>query len=177
MTYFGLTLHQYEDVTAITRKYMSLIYNPIIESQGGARLITLEGWNNPDTLTTQFVADVAQGSHNLVSYVAGPRVELDEYPVKEDGFQYTDETFMACLGNVALCNKPDQAQGFGYAIDYLVMLNKNNICAARCHYYRRAKPRFFVCTTSKEWITRESPNCCDSATGRSPHHCPEHERN
>ena len=116
-------------VTPITRKYMSLIYNPIIESQGGARLITLQGWNNPDTLATQFVADVATGSNNLATYVAGPRVELDAYPVKEDGFQYTDASFMACLANVANCHKPGQEMGFGYAIDYLAMLNSQNVCA------------------------------------------------
>jgi hypothetical protein len=122
--------------TPITRKFMSLIYNPIIESRGGARLITLQGWNNPDTLTTQFVADVATASNNLVTYVAGPRVELDAYPVSEDGFQYTDATFMACLDASAKipfdktkCHKPDQADGFGYAIDYLAMLNSNNVCA------------------------------------------------
>jgi hypothetical protein len=108
---------------------MMLIYNPIIESQGGARLITLEGWNNPDTLAAGLVAGVAEGSHSLANYVPGPRVELDAYPVKEDGFQYTDDTFMACLADSTKCNKPDQADGFGYAIDYLAMLNGNNICA------------------------------------------------
>ena len=116
-------------VTPITRKYMSLIYNPIIESSGGARIITLKGWNNPDTMATQFVADVTTASHGLATYVAGPRVELDAYPVKEDGFQYTDATFMACQDNVANCHKPDQNMGFGYAIDYLAMLNSQNICA------------------------------------------------
>ncbi len=116
-------------VTPVTRKYMKLIYNPIIESQGGARLITLQGWNNPDTLAAGLVSGVAEGSYNLANYVQAARVELDEFPVKEDGFQYTDATFMACLANNATCHKPDQAQGFGYAIDYLVMLNRNNICA------------------------------------------------
>lgn len=123
-------------VTPITRKYMTLIYNPIIESHGGARLITVESWNNPDTLAAQFVADMATASNNLAHYVAGPRVELDAYPVKEDGFQYTDATYLACLDashqdpfDKTKCNKPDQADGFGYAIDYLAMLNSNNICA------------------------------------------------
>lgn len=123
-------------VTPITRKYMTVIYNPIIESQGGARLITLQGWNNPDTLTTQFVADMAQASNNLAVYVAGPRVEMDAFPVKEDGFQYTDATYLTCLEasrqipfDKTKCHKPDQANGFGYAIDYLAMLNSNNVCA------------------------------------------------
>ena len=101
---------------------MTIIYNPIIESQGNARLITLEGWNNPDTLTTQFVADMAQASNNLAVYVAGPRVELDAFPVSEDGFQYTDATYLTCLDasrqvpfDKTKCHKPDQANGFGYA--------------------------------------------------------------
>jgi len=124
-------------VTPITRKYMTIIYNPIIESQGNARLITLEGWNNPDTLTTQFVADMAAASNNLAVYVAGPRVELDAFPVSEDGFQYTDATYLTCLQasrqvpfDKTKCHKPDQADGFGYAADYLAILNSNNnICA------------------------------------------------
>ena len=124
-------------VTPITRKYMTLIYNPIIESQGGARLITLEGWNNPDTMETQFVADMAQASNNLAKYVAGPRVELDAFPVSEDGFQYTDATYLTCLAasgqdpfDKTKCHKPDQTDGFGYAADYLAILNSNNnICA------------------------------------------------
>ena len=123
-------------VTPITRKYMTLIYNPIIESQGGARLITLEGWNNPDTLAAQFVTDMAQASNGLANYVAGPRVELDAFPVSEDGFQYTDATYLTCLDasrqipfDKTKCHKPDQANGFGYAIDYLAMLNSQNVCA------------------------------------------------
>jgi hypothetical protein len=116
-------------VTPVTRKYMALIYNPIIESQGGARLITLQRWNNPDTLAAGLVSGVAAGSYSLANYVQAARVELDEYPIKEDGFQYTDATYMACLANNTNCHKPDQANGFGYAIDYLVMLNRNNICA------------------------------------------------
>jgi hypothetical protein len=123
-------------VTPITRKYMTLIYNPIIESQGGARLITLEGWNNPDTMAAQFVTDMAQASNGLANYVAGPRVELDAFPVSEDGFQYTDATYLTCLDasrqipfDKTKCHKPDQANGFGYAIDYLAMLNSQNVCA------------------------------------------------
>jgi len=123
-------------VAPITRKYMTLIYNPIIESQGGARLITLEGWNNPDTMAAQFVADMAQASNGLANYVAGPRVELDAFPVAEDGFQYTDATYLTCLDasrqnpfDKTKCHKPDQANGFGYAIDYPAMLNSQNVCA------------------------------------------------
>ena len=123
-------------VTPITRKYMTLIYNPIIESAGGARLITMQGWNNTDTLTTQFVADMATASNNLAVYVAGPRVELDAFPVSEDGFQYTDATYLTCLEasrqipfDKSKCHKPDQANGFGYAADYLAILNSQNVCA------------------------------------------------
>jgi Carboxypeptidase regulatory-like domain len=117
-------------VAPVTRKYMKLVYNPIIESQGGQRIIPLMGWNDPDTLTTQFVTNLTQGTNGLVNYVEGaPKVELDAYPVKEDGFQYTDATFMACQANVANCHKPGQEMGFGYAINYLTMLTSNNICA------------------------------------------------
>jgi len=117
-------------VAPINRKYATLIYNPILESRGGARLITYRNSNDPDTLAAQFVTDLAQESHGLAVYTAGPRLEVDAYPVKEDGFQYSDATFLACLEQgTAFCHKPGQEDGFGYAIDYLAMLNQNNICA------------------------------------------------
>ena len=82
----------------------------------------------PDTLAAQFVADMAQASNNLAKYVAGPRVELDAFPVSEDGFEYTDATYLTCLDasrqvpfDKTKCHKPDQANGFGYAADYLAI--------------------------------------------------------
>ena len=65
---------------------------------------------------------MAAASNNLAVYVAGPRVELDAFPVNEDGFQYTDATYLTCLEasrqipfDKTKCHKPDQANGFGYA--------------------------------------------------------------
>lgn len=116
--------------SAIARKYLLLIYNPVLEIRGGQRLIYQEGWNSPDTLTTQYVADINQASHGVARYVQAGRVELDEYPVSEDGFQYTDATFVACLEDQtrASCHKPGMDAGFGYAIDYATTLQKNRIC-------------------------------------------------
>jgi hypothetical protein len=114
----------------VSRKYLALIYNPILENRNGVRLVQYLNANSPDTLASQYVADLTTASWGIAKYTQAARVELDEYPVKEDGTQYTDETFVDCLDDPtrAACHKPDQRNGFGYAIDYGVMLQKNRIC-------------------------------------------------
>ena len=84
-------------------------------AESGARIITLKGWNNPDTLATQFVADIATASNNLATYVAGPRVELDAFPVRRTASSTpTRPTYLSWPRqdpSTAKCHKPDQAHG------------------------------------------------------------------
>jgi hypothetical protein len=114
----------------IERRYLLLVFNPVLESQGGATLIDAHGWNDPDELVAAYAADVAQASGGVALYSQADRIEIDGYPVSEDGFRYTDETFSACLADDtrALCHAPGQEAGFGYAIDYPAMLRDNGIC-------------------------------------------------
>jgi hypothetical protein len=114
--------------TVTTRKYFLLYYNPILESQAGQRLIAFKGWNSPVDLVKTYEVDVCTSSHGEVKYVQGGVLEIDGYPIKEDGYQYTDATFLACLGNVSMCHKPGQEAGFGYAANYNTILTANAIC-------------------------------------------------
>src|SRR5258708_13090267 len=109
-------------LTAHSPKVLLVIYNPIIESQGSQKLTTLKGWNDPDTLSQTLINDFTSGSNGLVNYTIAKRVEIDGYPVKTDGFQYTDDTYLTCAGSGgSQCHSPDTA-------DYVKMLNFVNAC-------------------------------------------------
>jgi len=110
----------------LTPRALLLIYNPIIESPvyapNPARLSELLGWNDPDQLCAQYIEDVAEASHGQVRYRIVARVELDAYPVKVDGFRYTDESYLRAWGARAGFHQPDAA-------DYVAILKDADFLA------------------------------------------------
>lgn len=103
----------------INPKVLLVIYNPIIESRNGRKLTDVAGWNDPDTLTQSFINITRQISNGIINFSIAERNELDEFPLHEDGFQYTDDTFLTCLQTRTRtdCHKPGQEDGFGYLAD------------------------------------------------------------
>jgi len=99
-----------------------LIYNPVIEKEGGRKLNQVLGWNDPDDLARRYIADIREASYDFVHYQIVDRVELDRYPLKEDGFQYTDDTYLACWRARQGFHNPDTA-------DYRVILRDANFVA------------------------------------------------
>ncbi len=74
-------------------RVLMVIYNPILEADGGQSLIQYYGWNDPDLLAQKYIADILECSYGQVRYVIAERIEHDEWPLFEDGFRYTDETY------------------------------------------------------------------------------------
>jgi hypothetical protein len=98
-----------------------IIFNPIIESEGGQTLIELKHWNNPQALDQQYIADLNTGAHGDVSYQIVESQQVDDIPQKKDGFDYTDSTYLACLQNPANCHFPD-------TVDYGKIFADFDIC-------------------------------------------------
>ncbi|MFN3649574.1 MAG: hypothetical protein ACK47B_08310 [Armatimonadota bacterium] len=101
----------------IRPKVLVLTYNPIIEAEGGKRLHEVCGWNDPARLTRDYIADVKETSGGFVQYqIVDDRV-IDNYPVKKDGFRYTDESFMKAFRSKQGWHQPD-------AIDYHAIIDE-----------------------------------------------------
>lgn len=105
----------------LSPKVFLLIYNPILESHGGLRLTRYMHWNDPDTLSQQFIQDISEASEGFVNYQIAERVEVDDIPIKADGFDYTDESYLQCLTDHNNCHNPDE-------VNYRLILNTYNIC-------------------------------------------------
>ncbi len=101
-------------------KVFVIIYNPIIEAQGGKRLTELFHWRDADSLAQVYVADLKTVSGGQVDYQLVKRAEMDEYPVKLDGFRYTDTAFLECWQNRSQCHQPD-------GVDYLAIIQQFNL--------------------------------------------------
>lgn len=112
------TLPQTEPV--FEKKVMLLIFNPLIESRANQKLIQVFGWNDPDKLSQDYINDIKEVSHGLVKYVISQRLEIDDIPVKADGFDYTDESYLNCWQNKN-CHNPD-------AVNYQTILSNYQVC-------------------------------------------------
>mgnify|MGYP001584859767 CR=1 FL=1 len=112
------------DDTPVTKKVYLLIFNPIIESQGSVKLNTLKGWGDPDALTNDIVTALPQVSNNYIHYTIAQRQEVDGIFVKPDGYQYTDDTYLACINGTGPCHSPDTIN-YKQLIDTYDLCNKN----------------------------------------------------
>ncbi len=104
----------------IKPKVIMIIFNPIIESEGDMRLTDVLNWNDPDSLAEVYRADLFEVSNGYLDYQIAKRVEVDEYPIKLDGFRYDDETFLRCWRARAGFHQPD-------AVDYNAIFKQFDI--------------------------------------------------
>jgi len=107
-----------------TRKVMVLEFNPIIESLGGQRLNVAKNWFSPSQLEDQYQAQIFKLTDGYLTYQIVSRQVIDDFPVKKDGYKYTDSTYLACASNSASCHSPD-------LVDYLKILSDYDVCAKR----------------------------------------------
>ncbi len=82
-------------LTPLNPRVLMLVYNPIVDSVSGRRLVPALGWHDPDQLAAGFIADVAECSGGLVNFQITERRVLDEIPVKLDGFRYDTRDYVA----------------------------------------------------------------------------------
>jgi len=101
-------------------KVLHLIYDPIIEAEGGKRLHEVCRWNDADRLAAQYAADVKETSGGFAQFhVVDTRV-LDQFPKKKDGFRYTDESYLECFRTGKGWHQPD-------AVDYAAILEEFDV--------------------------------------------------
>jgi hypothetical protein len=91
----------------ISRKVLMVVYDPIVEPASGARLSQKMNWYRVDELSAGFLSDILETSGGLARYQIIQRIDVNEFPVKMDGFRYTPESYRAVLNGVTQPHKPD----------------------------------------------------------------------
>lgn len=88
-------------------RVLLIIHNPVCPTEGGRKLSQVLGWNNPDDLAARYIADVGECSYGQVEYEIVARLEVDGFPVKQDGFAYTPDGFLRCWRARSGFHQPD----------------------------------------------------------------------
>ena len=78
---------------SVEKKVLVIIHNPVMENRGGKKLSDSYGWRDPDELVVGYIESIKDASYGYLNYKVVERIEVDEYPLKKDGFAYTDESF------------------------------------------------------------------------------------
>jgi hypothetical protein len=107
------------------KKAYVLIYNPVFEN--GQKLTEYLGWQNPDTLVTQYINWLKTTTNNKVNFTVGIRREIADFTTFTDGRKYDEETYLACLSNPEANCMRDNWGGW-LMTDYTLMLNSYEIC-------------------------------------------------
>jgi hypothetical protein len=99
----------------IKPKVLVINLDPIIESEGGKRLHEVGKWRDPHYLAEAYASDIQVASGGYVRYQIVEWKDVDAYPVKKDGYRYTDEEYMKCFRSGKGWHQPD-------AVDYKALI-------------------------------------------------------
>lgn len=88
------TVETGEPVEPVHPRVLLIIHNPRVESEGGRPLTGIFHWNDPDELTEACIADLRECSGGYLNYQISERIDADWFPVKQDGFRYTGESYV-----------------------------------------------------------------------------------
>ncbi|VAW35064.1 hypothetical protein MNBD_CHLOROFLEXI01-5204, partial [hydrothermal vent metagenome] len=94
-------------VPPVHPKVLLIIHNPRVPSHGGQRLQAVLRWQNPDELAAQYIYDVAAASFGYANYQIVERIEVDGFPLKEDGFVYDADGYVQRWLTRSGFHKPD----------------------------------------------------------------------
>lgn len=106
--------------TPITKKVLLIIYDPVMSN--GQKLHVHRGWPDPYALMPQIYGAISSSSGGYLNYQTVQTIERNEWPLKLDGFRYTESSYLNCLANTSTCHMPDDA-------DYLRVFNDFGICS------------------------------------------------
>ncbi len=95
------------DTGKIVVRVLVLSFNPIVLQEGGKRLHEVGKWNDPRQLAKEYAREVNEASQGFIEFQIVEWRDLDEFPVKVDGFTYTLEQYLECLRTWKGWHEPD----------------------------------------------------------------------
>lgn len=103
-------------------KVLVLNFDPMIKS-AEKTLREFKAYNDPKSLSDQYIADVDQCSGGYIKYKVAEWRDINAFPIKTDGFAYTEESFLKVLDKETAPHEPD-------ALDYPKILEEHGVVAA-----------------------------------------------
>ncbi len=114
--------------SVVEPKVLMINFAPVFPERGGKRLYEVLGWNDPHALVPQYIADIEECSYGYVHYRVVETIDVDAYPLKLDGFRYTNASYLACYEGKEAWHQPDTVDYVAifkaYRIPWRVMLGE-----------------------------------------------------
>jgi hypothetical protein len=107
--------------TPVRRKVLMITHNPVLRSENNQTLRDYFNWYEPNDLADAYVEDVRWSTYGYANYEIVERIVVDGYPVKRDGFRYTEASYLEAWRT----RQFHPADG----VDYLELVREFNIIA------------------------------------------------
>ena len=98
-----------EPVRILTSRVLLVVFNPVMDPGSGVKLSKVMQWQRPDDLAAAYIHDILETSGGMARYQIVQRVELNEFPVKNDGYRYDPQTYLDVLKGIQPPHKPEGA--------------------------------------------------------------------
>ena len=104
----------------VETKVLLINYDPPVSSAGNRRLSEVMGWNRVDALVKEFIDDIRATSYGYANFRVVTRIDVDHFPVKQDGFTYIPDDFVGYIRSQKGFHQPDQ-------VAYLPIIQEFNL--------------------------------------------------
>ncbi|MBL8155751.1 MAG: hypothetical protein JNM70_16325 [Anaerolineae bacterium] len=78
----------------VSPRVLMITHDPVLRSQGGKTVKQHFGWNDSEGLAREYIQDVREVSYGYADYRIVEHVVVDGFPVKRDGFRYTEQSYL-----------------------------------------------------------------------------------
>lgn len=78
------------DVYTMQPRVWVINFDPLMPSMGNQRLHAAMGWFEPEDIVAEYRSDIEHTSYGIVDYDITTYFDVDFFPIKQDGFQYTN---------------------------------------------------------------------------------------
>jgi hypothetical protein len=109
-----------EPVRIVTTRVLLVVFDPVMDKSTGVKLSKLMQWQSPDDLAYTCIQDILETSGGMARYQIAQRMELDEFPVKTDGYRYDPQAYLDVVNGVQPPHMPEGA-------DYQAIIAKLNV--------------------------------------------------
>lgn len=79
---------------AVYPRVLMIVHDPVIPFENNRKLHNVLNWHDPVTLAQQYISDVEAASYGYVNYQIVDKIDVNTFPVKEDGFAYDADSYL-----------------------------------------------------------------------------------
>jgi hypothetical protein len=98
-----------EPALTTTLKTLVIVYDPVVDKKSGRKLSEYMRWNKVEDLAMGFMSDILLVSDRLVRYQIVGRFDVDDFPVKVDGYKYDAQAYLNLVRSAAPPHMPQEA--------------------------------------------------------------------